>query len=114
MTDSREKERFTVWFPMKIQPEEDTEAVAVSRNVSGKGVLMASARELETGKPIRVTFRLGGVEEPERTVEGRIVRSEPNSDDPDGLWPYRVAVQFEEPLEDLEAVLRDLAGKQPF
>lgn len=113
MADTRERKRFTVWFPMKVKAGEGTENVAVSRNVSGKGVLMAAARELEIGRPVEVTFRLAD-EDTERTVEGQIVRTEKNSDDPDGLWPYRIAVQFDEPLDDLEPVLRELADKQPF
>lgn len=113
MSDVREKQRFTVWFPMKVQAENE-EAVAVSRNVSEKGILMASARNLEVGKPITVTFRLSAAEGGERTVVGRIVRCEPNSEDPDGLWPYRVAVEFEEKIEDLETTLQKLSDKLPF
>lgn len=113
MSDVREKQRFTVWFPMKVHADEE-EGVAVSRNVSEKGILMAAARNLEVGKPITVTFRLSAVDAGERTVVGRIVRCEPNSDDPDGLWPYRVAVQFEEKVDDLENTLRKLANKLPF
>jgi hypothetical protein len=110
--DSREKQRFTVWFPMKLETPDEPHGVAVSRNVSGKGLLMATADELDIGKPVTVTFRLSG-DAPERTVQGTIVRSEVNSDDPDGLWPYRVAVQFAETLDELEPTLRDLSEKQP-
>ena len=110
--DAREKERFTVWFPMKIQLEGDEEGVAVSRNMSEKGILMASAAKLEPGTPVTVTFRLGQGDE--STVKGRIVRREENDEDPDGLWPHRVAVEFEETVEGLEPVLRELHDKAPF
>ena len=114
MSESREKPRFTVWFPMKVDASEGGESVAVSRNVSTKGLLMAAASKLEDGKSITVTFRLAGHGDTERTVRGRIVRTEANSDDPDGLWPYRVAVEFESQMDELEPVLRELADKQPF
>jgi hypothetical protein len=114
MSESRERKRFTVWFPMKVGGPEGPESVAVSRNVSTKGLLMAAASQLEAGKSITVTFRLAGHDGSERTVQGKIIRTEPNSDDPDGLWPYRVAVQFEEPQEELEPLLEELADRQPF
>lgn len=113
MSEAREKERFTVWFPMKVEGPAGPESVAVSRNVSTKGLLMAAASGLDVGKSITVTFRLAG-HDSERTVQGKIIRAEQNADDPDGLWPYRVAVQFDEEQLELEPVLRTLADRQPF
>lgn len=112
MSETRQKKRFTVWFPMKIQPEGQDEGVAVSRNMSEKGLLMASAEQLDPGTPVAVTFRLGEGEE--STVRGIIVRAERNEEDPDGLWPHRVAVEFEETVQGLEPVLRRLQDQDPF
>ena len=39
-------------------------------------------------------------------TQDRIVRVEPNTSDPNGLWPYRIAVEFTEPQPDLELALR--------
>lgn len=108
MTDERRKgERFALWFPMKLDSDDAQVGVAVSRNVSDRGVLMATADDLTVGSTVNVTFQPARDAE-ERTVEGVIVRCEENVDDRDGLWPYRVAVQFDEPLTELQTELKTL------
>jgi hypothetical protein len=42
-----------------------------------------------------------------------VVRVGPNVDDPDGLWPFRVAVALDEALEALEVELEGLARSNP-
>lgn len=93
---------------MKLDDPRGEEAVAISRNVSERGVLMATAADLEEGTSVKVTFQPSS-DSPERQVEGVIVRCEDNDSDPDGLWPYRVAIEFSDPLPDLADELRRLS-----
>lgn len=81
--------------------------MAISRNVSDTGMLVATAARLEEGDPVTVTFRTRPGQ-PEQLAEGVIVRREDNVEDPDGLWPHRVAVEFKEPHAELEPMLRQL------
>jgi len=108
MNEHRRHDRFTLWFPMKLEIEEQASRVevAVSRNISGSGMLVAAAQSLAVGAPVTVTFRLPGPDARERQVEGVIVRCENNDSDPEGLWPYRIAVQFDDPLTEVEELLR--------
>ena len=84
--------------------------VAVSRNVSDTGMLMVAASRLAVGGSITVTFRVANVV-PTQTVTGHIVRCEPNTES-SGLWPYRIAVAFDEMHADLEEMMRVLETAQ--
>ena len=39
-----------------------------------------------------------------------MVRVEANKDDPDGIWPHQLAVEFDEPAQEVEDALRSLAA----
>lgn len=96
--ERRAASRREVWFPMRIETSAVGERLAVSRNMSRTGLLMATATVLEVGAPVKIAYRETAEGKEERAIEGRIVRFEPNRDDPDGLWPYMVAVEFSDPL----------------
>lgn len=79
--------------------------MAVSHDTSQKGIQLATATPLDVGAMVMVTFRVppdGGLE---RRVKGRVIRVEQNVDDPYGLWPQKVAVEFDEQHPDLENLL---------
>lgn len=98
---------------MRFEGGPDDAPQAVSRNISQTGVLMATARKLEAGGTVRLVFRVSLDDPTEHELTGRIVRSEQNSDDPNGLWPYWVAVEFEEPAPELEPLIQEAAEKTP-
>ena len=107
----RAANRYSVWFPLKVESPALTDGVAVSRNVSETGVLMLSATKLDPGSTVNVTFKVEK-DAPEKTVQAKIVRMEKNSGDTTGLWPWRVAVEFVEPVAEIEPMLRDVEKKQ--
>jgi len=82
---------------MRIETTKGGEQLAVSRNVSETGLLIATGTRLEVGAPIKITYREEREDKEEHSVEGRIVRFDRNEDDPVGLWPYMVAVEFSKP-----------------
>lgn len=100
---NRRSSRYEVWLPVRVGG-----GMAVSHNVSGAGMLMVSAATLEVGSTVNVVVSLppDGVEE--QRLQGRVVRVEKNADDPDGLYPHRMAVEFDEPVPDLEQALAEL------
>ncbi len=106
-TDRRSSPRFVVWFPVHVEDEEGANpAVAVTQDVSRSGMLMASASELVVGAEVTVTFRVVPVDGALREVRGTIVRLARNQNDPAGPWPHKVAVEFDEPLPELEPMLQ--------
>jgi hypothetical protein len=98
----RTNERFQVWVPVKV--EALREGLAITHDASSRGVLMVTASTLEPGSVVQIALKLPSEPMPRR-VSGRVVRVEPNSDDPHGLWPHRMAIEFDEPQPDLEWVV---------
>lgn len=103
----RRSQRYTVWLPVRV--EELEEGMAVSHNVSGRGMLLVTATTLEIGSSVSIVVQFPTEGTPDKKVTGRVVRVEPNEDDPDGIWPHRVAVEFDEPVAELEKALAQLA-----
>lgn len=85
--------------------------MGISHNTSVSGILIAAAIPLEEGAQVKVTFRPRHDAPDERTVDGRVIRVDENKDDPFGLWPHRIAVEFETLVPELEAVLQTAGEK---
>jgi hypothetical protein len=103
----RRSQRYTVWLPIRI--EELEEGMAVSHNASGRGILLVTAANLEVGSTVKIVVQFPPDGPPEKRLTGRVVRVEQNREDPGGLWPHRVALAFDEPVDDLEHALATLA-----
>jgi len=106
--ERRKATRFAIWFPMQIASDGET-IIGISRDISEVGVMMVAAAAPEVGATIAVTMALPDDEEGTREVHGTIVRVTPNDDDSEGLWRHRVAVEFQERVEELEPFLEQLS-----
>jgi hypothetical protein len=105
--ERRKINRYQVWFPVQLSTSAGG-AFAVTHNVGAGGVLLASPAQLEPGERVKVSFTLppkGDAYE----LEGHVVRLEPNPEDPEGAWPNRIAVQFDDVQEELEPLLQQIA-----
>ena len=103
--ERRTEHRYEVWLPVKVDSLK--EGIAVTHNASQGGMLMVTASKLDPGSEVHITLRTpdsGQVHE----LTGRVVRVEENSDDPHGLWPHRMAVEFDTPVPELDWVLAGL------
>jgi hypothetical protein len=96
--ERRHNPRYELWLPVAIDGLEAS--IAVTHNASENGLYVVTSTPAEVGAKVSVSFEVpeGGVE---FHAEGTIVRAGRNEDDPYGLWPYAIAVQFESPLPDL-------------
>lgn len=104
-SERRRGERFRVLFLMRLEAGTEGEWLALSRNMSQSGALVAASPELKVGQSVTLTFQGMPVDEEERRVEGTIVRVEPNAEEQNTYWPHRVAVEFGEPVPELEPLL---------
>ena len=104
----RRSQRYLVWLPVRI--EQLPEGMAVTHNASGLGLLLVTASALDIGSPVSISIQVPPDGRNEKSVHGRVVRVEPNDDDPDGMWPHRLAVEFDHPVPEVEEVLQKLAG----
>jgi hypothetical protein len=105
----RRTSRFVVWLPVRV--EELAEGMAVTHNASDRGVLLVSASTLALGAAVTIRFQIPNEAAEQRTVHGRVVRVEPNRDDPDGVWRHQLAVEFDETVPELEAMLTQLVRR---
>jgi hypothetical protein len=105
----RNAQRYEVWFPLDVKTERSERTVAITQDVSEKGMLVATPSKLSVGAEVRVSFKLPGPVEIEHVLEGVIVRVEKNDYDRRELWRYRVAIEFDDPLPELETVLKHLS-----
>jgi hypothetical protein len=105
----REHARYKLWFPVQVQAGGQAK-VAISRNIGAGGMLVALCADVKLGELVSITFRLptGGEE---RTLRGTIVRLDPNTEDPDGEWPFKAGVAFDEVSQDLIPYLEDAVSR---
>jgi len=94
---------------MQLDCEEKQGWLAMSRNISASGVLAATAKKLVAGQPVTVIFTIKPGEEPLK-IPGTIVRVELNVEDKSGMWPHRVAVEFDDVVPELEPLLEADVG----
>jgi hypothetical protein len=107
-TERRGHPRYPMWFPVQVDGEDLGVAVGVTKDASAKGLLIDTNAEFAIGAPVMLTFRVSTHHAPQ-LIEATIVRSLRNKG---GVWPYRVAVEFDDPLPHLEPSLRREARAQ--
>jgi PilZ domain len=106
MDDRRNHARFHLWLPARIEGAGEDSQLAVGHDVSQGGALLVTAAELEVGEIVTVVVSIPLEDGPELSLEASVLRCEPNAEDPNGLWPYQVALQFREDVPELEKLLR--------
>jgi hypothetical protein len=107
--ERRRLTRYQVWFPVQLATDE-LGAIAMTHNVAAGGMLLASSAELKAGERVKVTFVVPA-DGTQREFEGRVVRAEKNPEDPEGMWPNRIAIAFDQVSEELEPLLKAAAER---
>ena len=108
--ERREHARTRIWIPIEVTAPGVPPFYGVSRDLSRSGVLLSSAQGLGADTPISVKLTIPADKPLDRTVTGRVVRSGPNEDDPDGLWPIRIAIVFDEPIVEVDGLLDEVVA----
>ena len=109
MQQRREHDRHRLWFPVKLEAGGQAR-MAMTHNIGAGGMLMVLGSDLTVGERVRVTVRIPPGDT-ERQLQGTVLRIEPNAEDPEGAWPMRVAVAFEDIAPDLAAILEQAAAR---
>jgi hypothetical protein len=107
MDDRRHHDRYRLWLPARLEGSEVAGRLAVGHNISQTGSLLVTSGKLAVGHELRIFVRLPPQGSAEKELRARVVRCDVNQADPNGLWPYRVAVEFAEPHPELEELLRE-------
>jgi hypothetical protein len=99
--ERRGGERHLAWFPIRVDGDDVGEGMAIAKNVSRGGLLLASPQKFVVGAPVKLALHLDPETGKAREVHGTIVRMEVNDEDPDGLFPHRMGVEFDDPDPEL-------------
>lgn len=104
--ERREHRRRRFWLP--VQVDGLSTGYAVSHDASDNGLLLVCSEAVEVGSPVRVTMLVPPGGSVEITVDATVVRVSKNDEDPDGLWPFKIGIRFDAPVEKLEEYLAQL------
>ena len=107
--ERRAHPRFRLWLPARIEGDDQPTRLAVGHDMSQKGSLLVTRQRLQAGQQVRIFLRVPPSGDDEHEISARVVRVEANDADPEGLWPYRLAVEFDDSYPELEKLLRDHA-----
>jgi hypothetical protein len=104
--ERREHDRLRFWLPVEVTGAE--RSYAVSHDASDGGLLLVCDRELEPGARVELRFRLPPTGPVQVHQDAEVIRVSRNEEDPDGLWPFKAAIRFKEPVPMLRAYLSKL------
>lgn len=107
--DRRRNERHFACFPIHLHRENEREHMALIRELSITGAQVLTRISPEVGSTLSLTLYL---ESPEHgtEVQARVIRSAEHTEE--GLWTRLVAVEFAEPLQGLDAQIKELSERQ--
>jgi PilZ domain len=112
-SDRRVALRHQAFFPAEVNVGTGAKRAAMIRDLSVTGVLMLTIARVSIGDELLLHLYLTGDPNKPREVKGRVVRDERRSVEMSDMWPYAVAVQFDEPFPENELEdVRALAEKQ--
>ena len=94
------------WFPVRLSADGRT-GTALTHNVSREGMLLAARQSIDVGSTVKLSVHIDPEGARSRELEGRIVRMVPNAADPGGLWPYKLAIAFENADPELVELVVD-------
>ncbi|MBW2527347.1 MAG: PilZ domain-containing protein [Deltaproteobacteria bacterium] len=107
--ERRAHPRFRLWLPARIEGEDQPTRLAVGHDMSQKGSLLVTRQRLREGQQVRLFIRVPPGGDDEHEISATVVRVEANDADPEGLWPFRLALEFDDTYPQLEKLLRDHA-----
>jgi hypothetical protein len=112
LNEKRAYSRYSLWFPVTI--EADASRVwAVCRDASAGGILISGSDSLSVGDQVIVNFRTSADDTADVRIAGHIVRVDPPDEDPRSVWPHRMAIEFAEPVPELERLFKRASSRPP-
>jgi hypothetical protein len=111
-SDRRGGERLMACFPAYVEREADSPRTSMIHDLSVTGALLLGRRELPPGERVKLQLFILEDTNQFRYATGRVVRVEPLDRKAVGLWVYRIAVQFDEPLTMYETEIRALRERE--
>ena len=106
----REHGRYRIWFPVQVTGD-GVDGMAVNHDIGAGGMLMALSAKLQEGAAVEIRFHVPPTSDTEHHLHGKVVRIEENTEDPEGMFPYRIAVAFDDVDPELIPYLEQAASR---
>jgi hypothetical protein len=90
-----------------LDGQEQRSGVGVTRDASASGVLLVSSRRYAAGEQLVLQIRRGEGQAPIEAV-GTVVRVERDKTDAAQFFPWRIAIELREPVEQLSELVGEL------
>jgi len=103
--ERRQHERYRLWIPVEIDSEDGSTWPGVIHDVSETGALAVTAATFKVGVNVTVRFHMPPDGSEERRHGGEITRVGVNAADPDSLWKKEIAIQFDDPVSEIDALI---------
>lgn len=110
-SERRVDPRHIACFPAHVETTEGAPRSALIRDLSISGALLLTRARLRVGDTVKLELHLREASAP-NTVTARVVREERRPSEMVHPWTKSVAVQFEEPIPELEEDAKALAERQ--
>lgn len=110
-SDQRRYARYKIWFPVTLEVATG-QVWGICRDVSSKGIMISSGVILERSDRVRAIFKIAP-DDVERRASGIVVRTWRNEDELHLAFPFRLAIEFDDAIADLEPRLRESIRPEP-
>jgi hypothetical protein len=107
----RKYARAKLFVAVGLDGQQERSAIGVTRNASQSGLLMVCSRSYQPGEEIVVHIRRGD-DKPAIDAVGRVVRVERDKTEAARVFPWRIAVELKEPLEELGELVGELEVRE--
>ncbi len=111
-SDRREETRHFACFPAHIQREGGSPRTALIKDLSVTGALLLTRASLAVGDAVHLNLYLSELAVDPRVAAARVVRVEKRRSERAEVWPFSVGVQFDVPLRDCEADIKEIEARQ--
>jgi len=111
-SERRTAMRHMAVFPAHVDTGTGNKRTAVIRDLSVSGALLLTRARVKIGDEVTLSLYLTGDPNVSKEVKGRVVRDVRRSIEVSDIWPFAVAVHFDEPFTDIEPDVKALAEKQ--
>jgi hypothetical protein len=99
-------------IPAAFDSERSSRDLALICDASITGARLYTQGELELQEPVTLELFLGPASAEPRKVEGKVVRVERRAATVSEVWPWEVAVEFDEPITAYQKEIEDLCRRQ--
>ena len=93
--ERRSSHRYKLWLPARIENGSKSRR-AVGHGISEGGALWVTNHRSKVGARLRLSLQLPTQTDTQAMLHATVLRCDSDAADPDGLWPYRIAVRFDE------------------